>query len=78
VITADVIRESLPGSYDAAVMSAFIPVLSPDDARCAIKNVSKVMNPGSEIYIRGYGIIDDSRISPQKLVGFNFEPLLSS
>ncbi len=71
VITADVIRESLPGSYDAAVMSAFIQVLSPDDARCAIKNVSKVMNPGGEIYIRGYGIIDNSRTSPQKLVGFN-------
>jgi hypothetical protein len=45
--------------------------LSPDDARSAIQNVSKVMNPGGEIYIRGYGIIDDSRTSPQKLVGFN-------
>ena len=71
VVTADVVRDSLPGSYDAAVMSAFIQVLSPDDARCAIKNVSKVMNPGGEIYIRGYGIIDNSRTSPQKLVGFN-------
>ena len=60
-----------PGSYDAAVMTAFIQVLSPDDARCAIKNVSKVMNPGGEIYIRGYGIIDNSRTSPKKLVGFN-------
>jgi ubiquinone/menaquinone biosynthesis C-methylase UbiE len=71
VVTADVVRDSLPGSYDAAVMSAFIQILSPDDARCAIKNVSKVMNPGGEIYIRGYGIIDNSRISPRKLVGFN-------
>jgi ubiquinone/menaquinone biosynthesis C-methylase UbiE len=71
VVTADVVRDSLPGSYDAAVMTAFIQVLSPDDARCAIKNVSKVMNQGGEIYIRGYGIIDNSRTSPQKLVGFN-------
>ncbi len=71
VVTADVVRDSLPGSYDAAVMNAFIQVLSPDDARCAIKNISKVMNPGGEIYIRGYGIIDNSRTSPQKLVGFN-------
>ncbi len=71
VVTADVVRDPLSGSYDAAVMSAFIQVLSPDDACCAIKNVSKVMNPGGEIYIRGYGIIDDSRTSPQKLVGFN-------
>jgi ubiquinone/menaquinone biosynthesis C-methylase UbiE len=71
VITADVIRDPLPGSYDAAVMSAFIQVLSPDDALRAIKNVSEVMNAGGKIYIKGYGIIDNSRISPQKLVGFN-------
>ena len=71
VVTADVVRDSLPGSYDAAVMAAFIQVLSPVNARCAIKNISKVMNPGGEIYIRGYGIIDNSRTSPQKLVGFN-------
>ena len=45
VVAANVVHDSLPGSYDAAVMSAFIQVLSPDDARCAIKNVSKVMNP---------------------------------
>ncbi len=71
VVAADVVRDPLPGSYDAAVMSAFIQVLSPNDARSAIQNVSKVMNPDGEIYIRGYGIIDDSRTSPQKLVGFN-------
>jgi ubiquinone/menaquinone biosynthesis C-methylase UbiE len=71
VITADVIRDPLPGSYDAAVMSAFIQVLSPDDALRAIKNVSEVMNAGGKIYIKGYGIIDNSRTSPQKLVGFN-------
>ena len=71
VVTADAVRDSLPGSYDAAVMTAFIQVLSPDDALCAIKNISKVMNPGGEIYIRGYGIIDNSRTSPKKLVGFN-------
>ena len=29
------------------------------------------MNPEGEIYIRGYGIIDNSRTSPQNLVGFN-------
>ena len=71
VVTADAVRDPLSGSYDAVVMSAFIQVLSSDDARFAIKNVSKVMNPGGEIYIRGYGIIDNSRMSPKKLVGFN-------
>ena len=71
VVPADVVRDSLTGSYDAAVMSAFIQVLSPDDARRAIKNVSKVMNPEGEIYIRGYGIIDNSRTSPQNVVVSN-------
>ncbi len=71
VVTADVLRDPLPGSYDVAVMNAFIQCLSPGDARSAIKNVGKAMNPGGDIYIRGYGIIDNSRISPQKLVGFN-------
>jgi SAM-dependent methyltransferase len=59
VVTADAVRDPLSGSYDVAVMSAFIQVLSPDDARFAIKNISKVMKPGGEIYIRGYGIIDN-------------------
>jgi ubiquinone/menaquinone biosynthesis C-methylase UbiE len=71
VIAADVVRDPLSASYDVAVMSAFLQVLSPEEARLAIKNVSKVMNPGGEIYIRGYGIIDNTRTSPQKLVGFN-------
>ena len=71
VVTADVLRDPLPGSYDVAVMNAFIQCLPPEDACCAIKNVGMTINPGGDIYIRGYGIIDDSRISPQKLVGFN-------
>ena len=53
------------------IYSSFLQVLSAEDARGAIKNVSNVIQPGGDIYIRGYGIIDDSRISPQKNVGFN-------
>ena len=71
MVPADVVHDPLTGSYNAAVMNAFIHVLSPEDARRDIKNVSEVMNPGGKIYIWGYGIIDNSRISPSKLVGFN-------
>jgi ubiquinone/menaquinone biosynthesis C-methylase UbiE len=71
VVAADVVHDSLPGSYNAAVMTAFLQVLSPDDARRVLKNVSRVMNPGGEIYIRGGGIIDNSRTSPPGLVSFN-------
>ncbi|MHC4664648.1 MAG: methyltransferase [Planctomycetota bacterium] len=71
VITTDVVRDSLPGSYDIAVLSAVIQILSPDDARRILKNVGKAVNPNGTIYIRGTGIIDNSRTSPPKLVGSN-------
>jgi SAM-dependent methyltransferase len=71
VLAADVVHDPLPGSYDVAIMTAFLQVLSPDNARRVLKNISSVMNPGGEIYIRGAGIIDNSRISPPELVGFN-------
>jgi predicted O-methyltransferase YrrM len=56
VIAADVVRDQLPGSYDAAVMTAFLQVLSPDDVRRALKNVSRAMNPGGKIFIRGVAL----------------------
>jgi SAM-dependent methyltransferase len=71
VLAADVVRDPLCGSYDVAVLSAFLQVISAVDARCSLHNISKVMNPGGTIYIRGLGIIDNSRISPPDLVGLN-------
>ena len=71
VIGADVIHSSLRGSYDVAVLRAFIQVLSPDDALSALKNVGRVVNPGGAIYITGMGIIDDSCISPANIAMFN-------
>jgi ubiquinone/menaquinone biosynthesis C-methylase UbiE len=71
VTATDVVREPLTGSYDVAVLSALIQVLSPGDARRALKNVGQVVNPGGAIYITGSGIIDDSRTSPADLIGFN-------
>ena len=71
VVAADVARDPLPGSYDVAVLSAFLQVLSADDARRSLKNIGSVVNPGGSIYIRGLGIIDNSRTSPPDLVGFN-------
>jgi len=71
VVAADVTRDPLPGAYDVAVLSAFLQVLSADDARRSLKNIGSVVNPGGSIYIRGLGIIDNSRTSPPDLVGFN-------
>ena len=70
VLAADVLSGVLPGSYDAAVMKAFLQVFSPADACKAAKHVSAAVNPGGKIFIIGQ-ILDDSRISPLEAVGFN-------
>ncbi len=71
VVAADMLCDSLPGSYDIAALFSLIQTLSPDNARRMIKNVSKVVNPGGAIFIGGSGIIDNSRTSPPEKVGLN-------
>lgn len=70
VLAADAVNGPLSGAYDAAVLRAFIQVLSPEDACRAIQNIGTVLNPGGRIFIIGH-IIDDSRRSPLDAVGFN-------
>ena len=70
VIAADVVNESLKGSFDVAVLRSFVQVLSADQARRALRNVGQVILPGGTIYILGR-VIDDSRITPLETVGYN-------
>jgi SAM-dependent methyltransferase len=70
VLAADIVNGPFSGAYDAAVLRAFIQVLSPEDARRAIQNIATVLNPGGRIFIIGQ-ILDDSRRSPLDAVGFN-------
>jgi len=70
VMAADVVNGPLSGAYDAAVLRAFLQVLSPQGARRALQNISTVVNPGGRIFIIGQ-ILDDSRKSPLEAVGFN-------
>ena len=69
-VAADVVNGPIPGSFDVAVLRSLIQVLSPDQARRAIQNVSQVLEPGADIYILGQ-VIDDSRTSPAGAVGMN-------
>lgn len=71
VLAADVVNGTLEGSFDVAVMSAFIPVISRDDAQRALKNVSQVMEPGSTMYIPDVGTLDNSRLAPPETVRQN-------
>lgn len=63
VVAADAVNGSLTGSYDVAVMARLIQVLSPDDARRALSNVSSVVRAGGFVYIYGI-ILEDSRLAP--------------
>jgi 2-hydroxy-4-(methylsulfanyl)butanoate S-methyltransferase len=69
-IMGDAVRGPLTGAYDAAVLRAFIQVLSPDEARRALHNLIRVLEAGSPIYILGQ-VLDDSRLSPPETVAFN-------
>ena len=70
VLAADVVNGPLSGAYDAAVVRAFLQVLSAQDARRALQHIGAVLNPGGKIFIIGQ-ILDDSRRSPLEAVGFN-------
>ncbi len=67
VIETDVVNDTFSGTYEAAVLANFIQVLSADQARRALKNVSDVVEPGGSLFIVGR-IIDDSRITPIEFV----------
>jgi SAM-dependent methyltransferase len=70
VLPADVVQEPLRGTFDVAVVSRLIQVLSPDQARRVLRHVSQVIEPGGSLYILG-NVLDDSRLSP-------VEPMLSN
>ena len=57
-------------TYDVAVLRAIIQVLSRDDARKALHNVSESLEPGGSLYVVG-AILDDTRLSPPGTVAFN-------
>jgi len=70
IITGDAIHDSLSGSYDAVVARHIIQVLSADDSRALLSNLAAALNPGGVIHLVGW-MLDDSRVSPQIMVGYN-------
>jgi SAM-dependent methyltransferase len=70
VLTADAIRDALSGSYDVVIARHLIQVLSEDDSRALLNNLVSVLRPGGVIHLVGW-VLDDSRVSPQNIVGYN-------
>ena len=71
IVGDDVVNGSLSGSYDVVAMKSVLQVLSPDEARRALSNVSSVMEPGGVLYVLGIGVLDNSRVSPPEAVAHN-------
>ncbi len=70
VVSADVLRDQLEGSYDAAVLTSFVQVLSPEDAVRALRRIRGIVVPGGSIYILGR-VVDNTRVTPSSSVGFS-------
>jgi SAM-dependent methyltransferase len=70
ILAADFVQDALTGTYDIAVMRAFIQVLPPAAAQRALSKVHQLLNPGGNLYLIGQ-VLDNSRLSPIEIVGVN-------
>ncbi|MEZ2333764.1 methyltransferase [Mesorhizobium sp. RCC_202] len=59
------------GRHDLAILKAVVQVLPPEQARSAILNAARCLNPGGEIAIAGWGVVDDDRLGPPEGVFLN-------
>jgi hypothetical protein len=66
----DIVREPLATPHDAAVLRAFVQVLSREDAARALSHVGQSLRAGAFLLIIGR-ILDDDRLRPETTVGFN-------
>jgi len=64
IVSADAVEQPLEGMFDAAIMSAFMPVLGPTQICQALHHVSQSMEPGGTLYVTDGGVLDDSRLAP--------------
>jgi SAM-dependent methyltransferase len=67
----DILAGAPQGQHDAAVLKAFVQVLSAENAERAIANVARALRAGGKLYIIGSGILDNGRLTPMKAVFFN-------
>jgi len=70
VKAVDILNEKIGDTYDIATLRAFIQVLGVEQSKHALKEVSKALKPGGELFILG-SVLDDSRVSPPATVAFN-------
>jgi len=70
VVRADVVAATPAGAFDVAILRSLLQVLSPEDARTALRHVRPALAPGGTLYVLGQ-ILDDDRLGPQSAVLLN-------
>ena len=70
VVATDILAAPPGGKHDLAVLRYLLQVLSPDQARCALRNVGAALQAGGELFMIGH-VLDDTRLSPEAAVGMN-------
>ena len=70
VVATDILASPPDGTHDLAVLRYLLQVLSPDQARLALRNVGAALRSGGELFIIGH-VLDDARLSPALAVGMN-------
>jgi hypothetical protein len=67
VVAVDLLREAMPGQFDAAVLRFLTQVLSATNAQIALRHVAGSLRPGGTIYLMNM-VLDDSRLTPAAAV----------
>lgn len=70
VDSANAVTEKVSGSYEIILARHLFQVLSAKDCRSLLRNISHAIQPGGMLFIIGW-VLDDSRLSPKKTVGYN-------
>ncbi|HEX5502973.1 MAG TPA: methyltransferase [Thermomicrobiales bacterium] len=69
-LACDLVRESPPGRYDAAILSLLIQVLAPAEARAALCNIARALRRGGTAYLLN-AVLDDTRLAPAPAARLN-------
>jgi precorrin-6B methylase 2 len=71
VVSADVAAQAVEGRFGVAMMNSIIPSLAPEVIRQLLQHVSGAMVSGGALYITDAGLLDDTRLAPERAVWAN-------
>lgn len=70
IVEGNAVSDTLSGSYDVVIARHLIQVFSEEEGRSVLSNIATIVKPGGVIHLLGW-ILDDSRLAPENIVGYN-------